>query len=122
MGADIYQRNVYRSTSYTLGDKMTRDEFTKYLPHGSGFDCGWQHIKTQKNGSEVFESHYHNMNQNGYYDGYTKMRLTIPQKINDFRLTLSGGKQKYMDYATRDYMIDTIYEALKGIKVFTFTE
>ena len=99
---------------------MTTTEFCEtVLPSGSGFDCKWCFVKRQKNGSMVFETHFHNMNENGYYDGFTKVRLTIPKILTDFRLTLSEGKARYMDWSTRDYFADTIYECLRG-KAFTW--
>lgn len=84
------------------------------LPSGSGFNSNWEYIKEQKNGSQVFETYFSNMNENGCYEGYTKIRLTIPQKINDFRITLVGPT-RYTDWNTRDYLIETIYDALRGL-------
>ena len=100
---------------------MTIDEFCNdVLPSGSGFDCNWEWVKTQKNGAEVFETFYHNMNEHGYYDGFTKLRLIVPAILGDFRLTLSG-KAKYTDYNMRDYMNETIWHCLEG-RAFTFTD
>jgi hypothetical protein len=96
---------------------MAVDKFcSEVLPQGSGFDCKWEWIKDQKNGSRVFETFYHNMNEHGYYDGYTKLRLTVPHILEDFRLTLVG-KTKYTDYKTREYMVETIYNHLQGLTV-----
>jgi len=100
---------------------MTIDDFCdNVLPSGSGFNCKWEWFKTQKNGSEVFESFFHNMNENGYYDGYTKLRLTIPAKLSNFRLTLAG-KARYTEYHTREYMNDTIWQCLEG-RAFNWTD
>jgi hypothetical protein len=100
---------------------MTTDEFcNNVLPSGSGFNCKWDHIKTQKNGSQVFETYYHNMNEHGYYDGFTKVRLTLPANTVDFRITLQGPTI-YTDYNTREYMCDTIWQALEG-RAFSFTD
>jgi hypothetical protein len=94
---------------------MTNEEFcTAVLPYGSGFDCRWEYIKTQKNGSRVFETYFHNMNECGYYDGYTKLRLTVPAVLTDFRLTLVGPK-RYTDYHSREDLCDTIYHCLHDL-------
>jgi len=83
------------------------------LPSGSGFNCSWQHIKTQQNSVEVFETDFHNMNNNGYYDGYTTIKVYIePFNHDNFRLTCSG-KQRYTSL-NRDYWEDIIYHCLTG--------
>jgi len=91
------------------------------LPSGSGFNCDWDFIKQQKNNTLVFETYYHNMDEDGYYDGYTKIRLKIPTKIMDFTVTLSQGRSMYMDYSTRDYHVDTIMHCLEG-RAFMITD
>jgi len=100
---------------------MTLDEFIKYLPSGSGFNCEWEFVKKQKNGSLIFETFFHNMNNDGYYDGYTKIRLKIPRKFKDFSISLMG-KKKYTDIYTKDFFSDTIYYSLENIKAFTITD
>lgn len=102
---------------------MTRKEFCEnVLPSGNGFDREWWPMLTYKNGTEVFAGGYHNMNEHGYYDGWTQLTLYIPKgNISNFRLTLSGGKRKYMDYNMREYLNETIYTALRG-RAFTFTD
>ena len=61
---------------YKQPKDMMIDNIIAALPSGSGFDCNWEHIKTQRPNKdnisfEVFETYYHNMNDGGYYDGYT---------------------------------------------------
>lgn len=88
---------------------MNIDQFiTDHLPSGSGFNFKWEFIEECKNGTVIFETYYHNMNADGYYEGFTKVRLEIPRIVHNFRVKLSGGKQRYMDCDTRDYMWETI--------------
>ena len=103
---------------------ITREDFCNdFLPSGSGFDCSWEHIKTCLNGTEIFQSYYHNMNDVGYYDGYTKLRLEIPKGAwNSFRLRLSQGKARYMDYSTREYFDTTIYLALEKLSAWNWED
>jgi len=90
----------------------TIESILNELPSGSGFDCEWDHLKTQKNGLELFETYFHNMNNDGYYDGFTRLRLKIDLKnLGDFRLGLTGKPQYHTN---RDYFEDTIYYSLTG--------
>lgn len=61
------------------------------------------------------------MNDDGYYDGYTKIRLKIPKIIDNFSISLIGQK-KYTDYNTREYFNDVICECLKKIVGFSITD
>jgi len=92
----------------------TIDNILEALPSGSGFDCDWEHIKTQRNKLEVFETYFHNMNENGYYNGFTRLRLKIDlNNLSDFKLGLKG-ESKY--YINKDYYDTTIYYALEELK------
>jgi hypothetical protein len=92
---------------------MTVEEFMSYLPHGSGFDCDWEHIRSCKNGTQVFVTYFHNMNMHGYYDGFTRIRLEVPRgALANMRVRLSEGKPIYMDSLSREYYADTIYHSL----------
>ena len=89
---------------------MTKiDKILNVLPQGSGFDCKWEHLRTQKNGTEVFETFFHNMNEDGFYDGFTRIRLYI-DTAGDFRIGMAG-KARYRDYWGRYYYMDTINDA-----------
>ena len=95
-------------TTYTDDDWQVEAIIEK-LPSGSGFDASWEHLKTQGNGFHVFLGHYHNLTEHGYYDGWTRLRLTVdPKDLGGFRLSLSGKAR----YGNREYFEDTIYYSL----------
>jgi len=84
------------------------DDLMKTLPSGSGFDCVWEDKGRLKNGKQIIETYFHNLNENGFYDGYTKIRLKLDiENPSDFVMTCLGG-QKYIELS-RDYWEETIY-------------
>lgn len=94
------------------------EEILKALPQGSGFNSNWGY-KEYKNGNVDFQTLYHNMNDNGMYDGFTSVRIKIEKsdlfdQNPDFSMYLSG-KRKYTEI-NRDYYSDTIFYALDALK------
>lgn len=92
------------------------EELLALLPQGSGFNCKWDY-KELKNGSVVFFTDYHNMDQQGGYDGYTSIRMKVEEKelfekVPDFK-TFLNGKKCYRDQSTREYYEDIIDYALR---------
>jgi hypothetical protein len=86
------------------------------LPHGSGIDCKWE-FTWLKNGKVKAVNAFHCMNDGGYYDGYADFTVIIPpQDHTDFHLVFNGrqGQNKNRQYLLRDYLEDTLYQALKG--------
>jgi len=68
------------------------DLVKKYLPRGSGFDNGtkfnWDESKDNK---LVFDTAFHHMDENGYYDGWTEHKIIItPDLMNDFNIKITG--------------------------------
>jgi hypothetical protein len=68
------------------------DLVKKYLPRGSGFDNGtkfnWDESKDNK---LVFDTAFHHMNENGYYDGWSEHKIIItPDLMNDFNVKITG--------------------------------
>lgn len=100
---------------------MKISEFIALLPSGSGFNCNWEHIKKCKNGTHIFETYYHNMDEHGYYDGHTKVRLRLPKQFKDFHISLVG-KKKYVDSYMRDYFWDCVNYSLEGLTAFNLTD
>ena len=95
----------------------------KKLPQGSGFDCNWELLKIQKNGKYVFFTDFHCMNNDGYYDGYQRIKIYVdPFDFKNFRLTLSGNEKYRID---KDYYKDTIHNCLSEIgkyEIYLFPE
>ncbi len=95
--------------------EITIDQLLESLPYGSGFDAKWNHDHTFKNGKLLITSGYHNMNEHGYYDGWTNLRLTINlDDLLGFRLQLSG-KKRYTQRHDRDYLEETIHYTLSQL-------
>jgi hypothetical protein len=74
------------------------------LPHGSGFDNGsklcFEHSKPER---LVFETAFHHMNENGYYDGWTEHTVIVtPSLVFGFELRITGRN--------RNEIKDTIHE------------
>jgi hypothetical protein len=68
------------------------DLVKKYLPRGSGFDNGtkfnWDESKDNK---LVFDTAFHHMDENGYYDGWSEHKIIItPDLVNDFNVKITG--------------------------------
>ncbi len=91
------------------------ERFVESLPSGAGFDCEWEHKETLRNGKEIFETHFHNMNDNGYYDGFTKIRIAVDLFDTEaqVRMTLAG-KAKYTDSDYRDMYAETILHTIEA--------
>ena len=85
--------------------------------HGSGFDCDWKPYTlsgdkaiSQSGRLSVFGG-YHNMNEHGYYDGWTDLILYIPlMNPENFKLVFKG-KRKYTEL-NKDYWEEVIHESL----------
>lgn len=89
--------------------------------HGSGFDADWQALylteskNLTKSGNLKIYGKYHNMNEHGYYDGWTSLVVTIPLLDPlSFKLSCQDGKKKYTDL-NRDYWEECIYNTLEKL-------
>lgn len=106
------KEKVYKRLARTMGARMTKgidpvwfdkhgetiDKLMKDSPSGSGFDSGTTIIDHGK--KLMFETSYHHMNENGFYDGWTEHTITvIPDLVLDFTLSISGrNKRDIKDY------------------------
>jgi hypothetical protein len=83
------------------------------LPHGSGID-GTTSFDFDESREEklVINSSYHSMNDDGYYDGWTDIKLVItPSLAFGFNLKVTGSfPRRYSD--TKDYLHETFSYAL----------
>jgi hypothetical protein len=64
----------------------------RYLPSGSGFDCGTKlHIERSSGELLVFSTEFHHMDEQGGYDGWTSHTVRVrPSLFFGVRLTISG--------------------------------
>ncbi len=81
-------------------------------PHGGGFDSGTRFVDFD-NGKLRFETHFHHMNQYGYYDGWTDHTITVsPDLACGFDLTISGRNKNdikgYILDVFSDWLDDTL--------------
>lgn len=62
------------------------------LPHGSGFDNGSKlDAELSKPDRLVFETAFHHMNSNGFYDGWTHHSVIVtPSLVFGFELRITG--------------------------------
>lgn len=99
-------------------------EYAKYLmtdaPSGGGFDNGTHldGIKTGKAESIQMHTHFHHMNEAGYYDGWTDHILTIRPAFDGIDITIGGRDRN----GIKDYIADTFYEWLRSTPEKTFSD
>ncbi len=95
------------------------EKLTEMLPHGSGINCKWQ-FEQLKNGKVIAYNSYHCMNDAGYYDGYADFKIvfSVHKALTAFSLHFVGAyaQRKNRQYMLRDYLEDTIYNALPDDK------
>jgi len=68
------------------------DLVAKYMPRGSGFDCGTKLDLDKSTGERlVFTTDFHHMNDVGMYDGWTAHTITVrPSLSYEIGLAVSG--------------------------------
>ena len=79
------------------------------LPYGSGFDSGTT-IKTLPYAGKAisFETSFHHMDENGYYDGWTEHTITITPSFQGFDIKVSGKNKNDI----KNYILDTFNNVL----------
>lgn len=84
----------------------------EYMPSGSGVDAGTKFDFDKSTGERlVFNTAYHHMNENGYYDGWTEHVVTVrPSLVNGIVLTISGRNRNDI----KDYLSDIFDAALSS--------
>ena len=90
-------------------DSLVRERF----PSGSGFDCGTQfdiaaHVESPID-RLVFDTAFHHMNENGYYDGWTDHKVIIRPSLRDgFTLSVTGRDRN----GIKEYIADVFHAVL----------
>ena len=89
-------------------EKAIKDNF----PHGSGFDGNtWLDFELSNPQKLVFFSEYHHMNENGYYDGWSTLKVIVkPDLAWGFDFKLTGIQRKYR--FNKDYFEDVFNQFL----------
>lgn len=104
------------NTEWKLNHEARIEELVKeHMPSGSGFDNGttidFDHSHADK---LVFNTSFHHMNENGYYDGWTEHAVTVtPSLVSRFHIRVSGRNRS----AIKDYIHEafacSLHELLK---------
>jgi len=91
------------------------DDLIEKMPSGSGIDCDYSWTKS--NGKLILHNSFHNMNDGGYYDGYSEFKVYLILKddgvwiLDKIRFAKSitdpSTYRKYSNYLLRDYLYDT---------------
>lgn len=97
------------------------------LPSGAGFDNGTKiDFENSSTNKLVFETAFHHMNDVGYYDGWTKHKITLrPDLIFGFTLSISGpDRNNIKDYIheTFEYTLTRTYQHVLGDRPLVSTE
>lgn len=81
----------------------------EFMPSGSGFDSGTTLNLDKSNRLKLtFETAFHHMNDNGYYDGWTHHSVIITPHFNGFDLRVTGRDRN----GIKDYIGDCFESAL----------
>jgi hypothetical protein len=122
---DAYVRCVKTNNTEWI-DKHYRDieKIVKnYLPYGSGIDSGVTFdFGNSTSNKLVFDSSYHCMNDNGYYDGWIDFRVILKPSLQfGFVMQIIGrfSDRHYKYESVRDYMYEE-FEYAFGEKIKEF--
>ena len=84
------------------------DELMNGAPSGSGFDSGTKLCMANEK-AIIFETSFHHMNQDGYYEGWTDHKITVlPNLSFGFELKVSGKNKNDI----KSYIADVFTEWL----------
>ena len=64
-------------------------QLVNMLPSGSGIDCGTKLVSASAT-KIVLECSFHHMDEHGYYDGWTKHRITVRPTFDSIDISVSG--------------------------------
>ena len=81
----------------TKQHKETIEELVKeHMPSGSGFDTGTVlNLDDSTDEELVFETNYHHMNDNGFYDVWTEHSVIVrPSLVHGFTLRITGRNKR----------------------------
>jgi hypothetical protein len=81
-----------------------------HLPHGSGLDVGCN-IDLEKSNSKkiVILTSWHNMNENGYYCGWSDFTINCYPSFRGIELKIIGKDKYYV----KEYLYDLFYDVLE---------
>lgn len=82
----------------------------EYLPSGRGFDSGTRLLWEESTENKlVFDTSFHHMDENGYYDGWTHHKVIVtPSLLWSFDLKVTGKNSN----SIHEYIGDTFTDCL----------
>ena len=82
----------------------------KYMPSGSGLNSGTQiDLSLSKPNKIDFDTSFHHMDGNGFYDGWTDHSVTVtPDFVSQINLRITGRNRNDI----KDYLHDVFLTAL----------
>ena len=90
------------------------------LPHGSGIDSGIKLAFNNSTGEKlIFNTSFHHMNENGFYDGWTEHTITVTSSLR-FNLNLHITGRDRNDI--KECLHECIGGALKEQVSFTYDQ
>jgi hypothetical protein len=91
MALEYLKKNNPTSNFVDIHEKTIKDLMDK-APHGSGFDSGTKLIPEKCDSKKlVFETEFHHLNDDGYYDGWSRHIVTVHgDLLYGYDLTVSG--------------------------------
>ena len=105
----------------TFGDAIEMNKnnieslIKEHFPSGSGFDSGVKLNYNESNPDKlVFDSAFHNMDENGFYDGWDHFKIIITPSLRyGFNLRLKSVGKWNRKYAfNRDYIMEVFNELI----------
>jgi hypothetical protein len=86
------------------------DELEKnYLPHGSGIDSGCTIDREFKKDCVIINVPYHNMDENGYYCGWSEFKVICKPEFDGIYLKITGKDKYYV----KDYLYSVFANCLE---------
>jgi hypothetical protein len=116
------QLNSARQTSasewHARWTNYIADVCKQCLPGGSGFDAGTQ-LDSERSTSDklVFNTAFHHMNENGFYDGWTHHKVIIKPAFNGVHMSITGPNRN----AIKDLIADA-FEGLCDVQPMAFND
>ena len=85
----------------------------EYMPSGSGFDNGTIFDFENSTGEKlVFNTSFHHMNNNGFYDGWTEHKVIVrPSLMHGFTLRITGRNKREI----KQYIHECFHTSFKEI-------
>jgi hypothetical protein len=98
------------NTQWQKNHSYYLDELEKnYLPHGSGIDSGCTIDREFKKDRIVINVPFHNMDENGFYCGWSEFKIICKPEFDSISLRITGKDKYYV----KDYLYDLFHNCLE---------